>query len=252
MKANFIMQIRIFTFLLIFSCQIVFAQPTIRNEKKQIVGSWLHEESSWKLIFTSSLRCYEYIDNKASATYKYKISNKPQQCGIQVLIDETIQSSYLELTNLKDGSKTCFEINGFTPRTLSLTGVGFAHPNLFYRQTNNYKRNRADFTGSWSYTTQSSQFHLHLTQNGNSIVGYHCSIMDNGNRIDCSDDYTDLSIKGVVIEPNTISVSFRSYYSLSSGRATIRKITDTNIQWKIDVKSNEVYYIPDSAILVKN
>lgn len=237
---------------------IVFAQQ--QDEKKLIIGTWINEERTIKFVFTSAMKCYQYYEGKFSNSYKYKISNSSPQCGEKVFVNKNEETSYLELTNLKDGTKTCFEINGFTPKTLSLTSIGFAHPNLFIRQTYSVIKKKkikstfqtsSNFNGYWTDGIDGSVFDLLLTQKGSTLTGSYCSTMLNGNKIDCDIDSTDLSINGVVTNSNTVTVDFKSQFSRSSGKAMIKKISDTQIKWVIIKEPKGEYYIPNSAVLSK-
>lgn len=126
---------------LICSYNVVLCQY-INTEKKLIIGNWRGEEGSWKLIFTSTMKCYEYFDNKLSDTYKYKISNTSPQCGAGADANKNKETSYLELTNLKDDTNTCYVINGVTAKILSLTGWRNAYPSVFVRQINSVIQNK--------------------------------------------------------------------------------------------------------------
>ncbi len=108
-----------------------------------------------------------------------------------------------------------------------------------------------DFEGRWSYSTESSAFTLFLNQNGNTLNGTHISTMLNGDKIDANVNSSQLSISGTLIDPSTADVDFKSYYSFLSGKATIKKLSDTQIEWVITQKPQGEYFIPDSVILTK-
>ena len=54
------------------------------------------------------------------------------------------------------------------------------------------------FQGNWSFSTNTSEFSLSLSQKGNSFTGSHRSILQNANKIDCSDNSAEASITGIV------------------------------------------------------
>jgi hypothetical protein len=108
----------------------------------------------------------------------------------------------------------------------------------------------SDLSGTWSISSTTCEFNIKLYQNGNSLYGTHCSVMENGNRIDCVDD-DDYSITGTITDPNQVSINFHSYSSETDGEATIKRLTDTTLEWKITKKPTGEFYIPDSIVLNK-
>lgn len=109
----------------------------------------------------------------------------------------------------------------------------------------------ANFNGTWGYTTENSQFDLILTQNANVLTGSHCSAMLSGNKSDCGIEASDLSISAIVSDPIIVTVNFKSYFSGLSGRATISKLSDTQIKWTIIEKPKGEYYLPEVVTLIK-
>ncbi len=103
-----------------------------------------------------------------------------------------------------------------------------------------------DFTGNWN--SSSSDFTLSIKQIKNKITGSHCSILQNGNRIDCATD--ERTIRGT-IHGDSILVVFKSTYSMKSGTAVIKRINDAQIKWEITKKPVGEFYIPTTAILKK-
>jgi hypothetical protein len=109
-----------------------------------------------------------------------------------------------------------------------------------------------DVNGIWECSTNSSQFTLYLNQSGSTLSGSHCSVFQNGQKIDCRLDNADLSIQPTDVGTNNlITVNFKSYFKNLSGKATIKKISDTEIEWTITEKPAGEYYIPNSATLTK-
>jgi hypothetical protein len=118
-------------FSILITLSVLF--PTVilaqANEKKLIIGTWTAENV--KYVFNSDMKSYLYHKGKVISSYKYRISNTSPQCGEKVTVDST--TSFLELTNLKNGEKECYIINGVDKTTLSLTGVGYADPSVYTR-----------------------------------------------------------------------------------------------------------------------
>jgi hypothetical protein len=109
----------------------------------------------------------------------------------------------------------------------------------------------ANLQGSWKSTTDNSEFILYLDQPSNNLTGSHCSVQQNGNRIDCRLDDTDLSISGRVNDATTVTVTFKSFSGGATGKATIKKVTPTTIEWTIIKKPQGEFYIPMNAVLTK-
>lgn len=104
-------------------------------QNSSIVGTWVSEKDRrWKLVFTADLKCKQYYENELNETDSYVISNTSPQCGETVPIEE--HTSYLQLTNLADGDKICYEINGISPAILSLRVVDRGGAMVFKRQRN--------------------------------------------------------------------------------------------------------------------
>ncbi len=109
-----------------------------------------------------------------------------------------------------------------------------------------------DFSGHWFYATESSNFEIDVQQIGDSIKGSICAIIKNGDFIDCAmtdEDEDFISIRGVVVG-NVATVEFWSSYANGWGKATITKISDTQMLWKIIEKPNTgVSFIPIESTL---
>ena len=134
MKTKLIKKLSITISAIAFVTIIVLASPDPRHhsttpqyiidEQNNIVGTWISEkDSDWKLVFSSDGKCYDYYSDVLVTTSTYTISNTSPKCGINVLVDESRETSYLELTDINDGTSLCYDINGVTS-LLSLTTVG--------------------------------------------------------------------------------------------------------------------------------
>ncbi len=86
---------------------------SVQEEKNQIIGTWRQIEGEATLVFKKNMKLYWYT-NKVSPimVFIYKISNDTLQCGQKVKISKNYSTSFLELTELTDHSKFCYEING--------------------------------------------------------------------------------------------------------------------------------------------
>jgi hypothetical protein len=109
-----------------------------------------------------------------------------------------------------------------------------------------------NYSGSWQAATPTSAFILDLNQNGsNQITGTHYSIEQNGNLMDCGVDSTDITITGTVTTSPPLVVTFISAYCKKPGTATITKISDNKIVWKITRAPQGDFYIPNIDTLTK-
>ncbi len=107
-----------------------------------------------------------------------------------------------------------------------------------------------NFTGSWTSSNSTSDFTLTLNQSNNYISGCHCSIFNNGSKMDCSDDNT-ITLTGNIVN-NNITANFISCYSNKSGTASIKPLNSNCIEWEITQEPNGEYYIPQKIKLFKN
>jgi len=126
--------------MIIVSLSFQEVAKSVKEEKKEIIGTWRQIEGEATLVFKKDMKLYWYT-NKVSPimVFLYKISNAPIQCGQKVEISNNYNTSFLELIELNDHSKFCYEINGIGEKNMSLTGLGMATPNLFERVTDKKK-----------------------------------------------------------------------------------------------------------------
>ena len=114
--------------ILLFS--IVFGSASAQNAS--IIGTWgLEGDPNLKMEFQSPNRCLHYFPGQPVEEFTYSIANTTPQCGTEVYIDQ--HTSYLTLTG-SFGEELCFEINGITEKTLSITQLGRGGYMLFYRE----------------------------------------------------------------------------------------------------------------------
>ena len=125
----------IFPLVLIAFCHQTF-NPTsypAPHQDSTIVGTWISEEdSSWTLMFTAGNKCFDYYEEALTDSSTYSISNTSPQCGQNVPVGN--YTEYLQLTSLKNGDKTCYEVNGITSKTLSLSVIDKGGAFVFNRQ----------------------------------------------------------------------------------------------------------------------
>lgn len=119
--------------------------------------------------------------------------------------------------------------------------------------TSKIKGKASEFNGYWAYKNTSSVFSLYLKIDGKFVTGNYCSVMLNGNRIDCSDDEdeSETSFAGVLVNNETINIDFVSSYAGTGGKAKIKKISKKKIEWKIIDEPEGQFYIPYSVFLIK-
>ncbi len=106
-----------------------------------------------------------------------------------------------------------------------------------------------NFNGTWNWSSTTANFTLVISQVNNIVTGNHCSVSDNGERIDCAES-TESSINGTV-QGNYLTVTFTSSFSMEKGIAIIRWIDNSSIEWEITQKPKGEYFIPNKVILTK-
>ncbi len=109
----------------------------------------------------------------------------------------------------------------------------------------------ANFQGNWKDQIPARAFSLKLNQASGNLKGNHCAITPDGNRIDCALDDTDVSITGTISNADSVIVTVKSFYSNTTGTAVIKKIDDNTISWRILTAPLGVFYIFNSAILIR-
>ena len=113
--------------------------------------------------------------------------------------------------------------------------------------TNAYSQQ--SFNGSWKWSNSNSEFSITINQQSNTITGSHCSILQNGLKVDCADS-NETTLNGT-IQGDSLVVNFKSAFSMTVGIAVIKKLNDTSIQWEIVQKPNREFYIPSLVIMTK-
>jgi hypothetical protein len=120
------------TLIIVFSLVRGASLPLFHGNRI-IVGTWVSEEDiKWKLVFTSENKLLQYYKNELVETDSVVITNSSPQCGETVVINEF--TNFLQLTDLSNGEKTCYEINGISKTSLSLRVIGRGGALVFTRQ----------------------------------------------------------------------------------------------------------------------
>jgi len=104
------------------------------------------------------------------------------------------------------------------------------------------------FKGTWYWENSESSVSFIFSQIGNKISGVHCCVLDNGNHIDCEEDTTKPTIQGTV-DGASINLSFTSTFSLTKGKAVVKRIDNNTIEWTITKAPSGIFYIPKHVIL---
>jgi len=111
--------------------------------------------------------------------------------------------------------------------------------------------NYIDFSGKWHAETATASFDLSLTQLKGRISGSHCAVQLGGRKVDCALEDADVTITGTANNSASVKVTFISQFSQNKGTATITKMNDSTIQWKILTKPKGEYYLPNQMVLTK-
>ena len=98
-----------------------------------VIGKWTSDsDTNWTIEFNEQNECVWRYNENVTEQFSYAISNISPQCGYDVPVDDS--TSYLELSNTKNGNTLCYEINGITEEILSLRLVEQGGFLLFKRQ----------------------------------------------------------------------------------------------------------------------
>jgi len=110
----------------------------------------------------------------------------------------------------------------------------------------------AKFAGDWSAKKSgtgatAATFELHLEVNGISVKGYYCSVVQGGNKIDCSDDKTVNNISGT-IKQDAAFISFTGLYDEKATGEAKLYFSGDSLVWEL-TKSTGQLYVPKREIL---
>lgn len=107
------------------------------------------------------------------------------------------------------------------------------------------------FSGKWHAESASTSFDLNLTQVKGRISGSHCAIQLGGSKVDCVLKDSDVTISGFANNSASVNITFICQFSQKSGTATITKMNDSTIEWKILTKPKGEFYLPSQMVLKK-
>ena len=99
--------------------------------------------------------------------------------------------------------------------------------------------------------TATASFDLNLTQIKGRVSGSHCAVQMGGQKIDCAIKDNDVTITGNANNSSSLQVTFISQFSQTKGMATITKMNDSTLQWRILIKPKGEYYLPNQMVLKK-
>ncbi len=108
-----------------------------------------------------------------------------------------------------------------------------------------------DFSGKWHAETATASFDLNLTQIKGRVSGSHCAVQMGGQKIDCAIKDNDVTIIGNANNSTSVKVTFISQFSKKQGTATITKMNDSTIEWRIIIKPKGGFYLPNQMVLKK-
>ena len=106
-----------------------------------------------------------------------------------------------------------------------------------------------NYSGSWEYETEYSSFSLELVQKDSIVTGRHFSIMQNGNRIDGSDN--EQTIQGTIKDGQLIAKIKSTYEAGEPGTAKISFIGKDSLYFEFITPPSCEYWIPNKVILTK-
>ena len=111
----------------------ISVSPIWNAQEHTLIGKWASDsDTNWTIEFNEQNECVWRYNENVTEQFSYAISNISPQCGYDVPVDDS--TSYLELSNTKNGNTLCYEINGITEEILSLRLVEQGGFLLFKRQ----------------------------------------------------------------------------------------------------------------------
>ncbi|MEB2781125.1 hypothetical protein [Algoriphagus persicinus] len=104
------------------------------NNQTSIIGTWVStDDTSWKRIFKTDGKCYEYYGGQLQDTYVYSIKTGGVLCSKSIIQKPNI--SYLELINVSNSQdKYCYEIASLSQNYLQLIYFQNGKSQRFKRQ----------------------------------------------------------------------------------------------------------------------
>ena len=111
-----------------------------------------------------------------------------------------------------------------------------------------------DISGSWSWQAETGEtlMEISLKAEESDYTGHHCTIFQNGGRIDCIDVTEPTSIRIKRTAENVFEGTIRSGYSASEGKIKLLfNPEEKTLLFKIMKGPVDIYYLPKKAILNK-
>jgi hypothetical protein len=115
-----------------------------------------------------------------------------------------------------------------------------------------FTKKASPFTGEWQWEKNDAHkdFSITIKEKNGYLVGDYCCVMQNGDKVDCSDDKDNVSFKTAIPAHSTIVVKFRSSFSETEGEAQI-VFDGQNLLWHITKQPSGEYYCPADAKLIR-
>ena len=117
---------------------------------------------------------------------------------------------------------------------------------------NSFCGSSQNISGSWSWQAENgnSMMEINLDAEGEDYIGYHCSVFQNGDRIDCVDEDKSASVYVKRTAENVFEGTIRSGYSASEGKIKLEYNPEEQILlFKILKAPEGIFYLPENATL---
>ncbi|MDD5067318.1 MAG: hypothetical protein PHF84_09755 [bacterium] len=102
---------------------------------------------------------------------------------------------------------------------------------------------------AWEKNNGSRDFSVKIINNGKYYIGTYCAVVNNGGRIDCSENDTP-SFQFKNTQNDIITTEFKTYYTESTGKVKLT-FHKNKLTWEIIKEPKGEYYCPKKAILYK-
>ena len=114
--------------------------------------------------------------------------------------------------------------------------------------------NAQDISGSWFWKSDNdkAQMEFTLTAEGSGYTGNHCSVFQNGDRIDCVGEDEPASIRIQRTAENEFEGVIRSGYSASEGKIKLHFNPETKTLFLVIFEApGSIFYLPKKAFFKK-
>lgn len=109
-----------------------------------------------------------------------------------------------------------------------------------------------DISGNWSWQAETGEtlMEISLKAEGSDYTGHHCTVFQNGDRIDCIDVTEPASIRIKRTAENVFEGTIRSGYSASEGKIKLLfNPEEKTLVFEIMEGPVDIYYLPKKAVL---